>query len=78
MSDSQEQPWSNNANAPNIMYYEYIGEKSNFVGVFIGSILYGMLETPVTTRPSPRDDFIYLACSRDRDRIVLPMYDRAI
>jgi len=41
MSDFQEQPWSNNPNAPDIPYRAYILEKGYFAGVLIGSILYG-------------------------------------
>ena len=46
MSDSQEQPWSNNPNAPNVSRRLYIIEKSNFAGILIESILYGTLKTP--------------------------------
>ena len=41
MSDSWEQPWSNNYDAPLILKYEYTEEKVILAGSFIGSILYG-------------------------------------
>jgi len=43
MSDSQDQPWSNNTNAPKIPRYLYLQEKANFAGYIIGAILYGVL-----------------------------------
>ena len=41
MSDSQQEPWSNNPNAPKILYRTYFQEKVSFAGNFICSILYG-------------------------------------
>ena len=41
MSNSQEQPWSNNPNAPDIPRVVYVGEKANFAGTLVSSILYG-------------------------------------
>ena len=41
MSGSQQTPWSNNPNAPKILYDLYFEEKANFAGFLIGSILYG-------------------------------------
>ena len=41
MSVSQEQPWSNNLNAPKIPYYLYVAEKSRFAGVSLISIGFG-------------------------------------
>jgi len=42
MSDpSQEQPWSNDPNAPQIPHDLYFGEKATFAGILIGAILYG-------------------------------------
>jgi len=41
MSDSQEQPWSDNPNAPQIPYGLYLLEKTWFAGTLISSILYG-------------------------------------
>jgi len=38
---SDEKPWSNNPNAPQIPYELYFGEKANFAGILIGAILYG-------------------------------------
>ena len=46
MSDSQDKPWSDNPNAPQIPYYLYFEEKADFAGVLIGSILYGMHNPP--------------------------------
>ena len=46
MSDSQQQLWSDNSNGPNITYDLHLREKSNFAGLLIGSILYGMPKTP--------------------------------
>lgn len=57
----------------------YFAEKSNFDGVLISSILYGMPKTqPLTRCPFVRDHFIRLVRSRDRDRTILSMYDRPI
>ena len=44
MSDPRE-PWPNNPNAPKIAYSLYALEKATFAGIFVGSILYGTLET---------------------------------
>ena len=41
MSSSGEMPWSDDPNAPLIPYWVYLGEKAIFVGLFIGSILFG-------------------------------------
>jgi len=38
-----DQPWSTNPNAPQIPYDLYFGEKANFAGVLIGSMLYGIV-----------------------------------
>ena len=46
MSNSQQRPWSDDLNAPKIPYDLYFEEKGNLAGIFIGSILYGMRETP--------------------------------
>ena len=46
MSDSQEQPWSDHPNAPNISRRVYFYEKAYFAGLLIGSILYGALNAP--------------------------------
>ena len=41
MSASGEMPWSDNPNSPQILSWVYFGEKAIFVGLFIGSILFG-------------------------------------
>ena len=50
MSDSQEQPWSNNPNAPNISRRLYFDEKAYFAGLLISSILYGRPNAPYYLR----------------------------
>ena len=61
MSDAwQEKPWSDNPNAPNIPDYLYTREKSQFAGILIASILYGMCNTPLPAYPSPRAEFVWL------------------
>ena len=42
MSDSQEQWWPDNPNAPKITHILYLQEKATYAGSIIGSILYGM------------------------------------
>jgi len=51
MSDSQEQPWSNNPNAPKIPHLVYLAEKNLFAGTLISAILYGTHKQPPSTRP---------------------------
>lgn len=46
MSDSQEQSWSDNPNAPKIPPLLYIWEKAYFAGALLGTILYGTREIP--------------------------------
>ena len=46
MSDSQELPWSDHPNAPNISHPIYLAEKTTFARSLIASILYGMSKTP--------------------------------
>ena len=41
MSGSQGKLWVGNSNAPNISHRLYVGEKTWFAGIFVGSILYG-------------------------------------
>ena len=41
MSESQEQPWSDNPNAPQISHELYFAEKTYFAGILLASILYG-------------------------------------
>lgn len=41
MSDSSEEPWSTDPNAPQIPYDLYFGEKATFAGTIIGGMLYG-------------------------------------
>ena len=45
MSDSQEQLWSDNPNAPKITYALYFAEKSYFAGILLAAILYGAYGT---------------------------------
>ena len=52
MADSQEKPWANNPNAPKFTYFQYYLEKNDLTGLFIASILYGVPNTPPSTRPS--------------------------
>ena len=46
MSDSQEQPWSDNPNAPSISRRLYFDKKAYFAGLLISSILYGTPNIP--------------------------------
>ena len=60
MSDSQEQPWSDNPNAPKIPYRIYFDEKANFAGHLLTSILYGTPDTPL---PIPLSVRAHSVCS---------------
>lgn len=42
MTDASLKPWSDNPYAPQIPYSLYFAEKTNFAGVLIGAIFYGM------------------------------------
>lgn len=77
MSDYQEQPWSDNPIAPKIPHNLYFGEKANFAGVLIGSILHGAPEIHPPARSSIRAHFAYTGHSRDPHRTVLQMYECA-
>ena len=77
MSNSQLKPWSDNPNAPKISYDQYFEEKVYFVGVFLGSILYGTHEARFHTRLMADTYFVSPVYSRDRHRVVLPMRLRA-
>ena len=72
MSDLEEQPWSDNPNAPKIPYYIYRFEKTWFAGVLISSILYG---TP--KRPHHPVLSSVLTAHRDARRSLLRMHDNA-
>ena len=54
MSDSQEQPWSDDPYAPAIPDYIYRFEKTWFAGVLISSVLYGTPKRPIPIHPSIR------------------------
>lgn len=43
MSDSSDQPWSDNPNAPQFAYQLYVAEKEYFAGSVIAAIAYGRL-----------------------------------
>ena len=60
MSDSQEQPWSDSPNAPEIPYYIYRFEKTWFAGVLVSSILYGTLKRLLLTPPSVYAHFLFV------------------
>ena len=77
MYDSEQQPWSNNPNAPKIPYHIYNYEKTYLAGILIGAMLYGAPSTLPPTRPSICAHSVCSVDSRDRRRPVLPMYDRA-
>ena len=51
MSDSQEQPDTNNSNAPKIPNHLYYEEKTYFAGIIVGSILYGTLKASQSAHP---------------------------
>lgn len=78
MSGSQEQPWSDNPNAPNDPYPVYFQEKTYFAGMFVASMFYGTPKTPSPTCLSVREHFVRLVYSRGRDHTLLPMYRRAV
>ena len=69
--------WSDNPNAPDIPYFQYVDEKIVFAGTLIGSILYGTRRTPTPTSVYPRSlrPFGY---SRDHRHTVLPVYGRLV
>lgn len=53
MSDSQEEPWTNNPNAPKIPHDLYLREKSYFAGVLVAALLYGACKAlPHNIHPS--------------------------
>ena len=78
MSDSQQNPWSNRPNAPNIPYDLYFTEKAYLAGGFVCWILYGLPKTPPPTRLSIYAHLVCPVCSRDRHHGILSMYDRAV
>ena len=49
MSGYQQEPWSNNPNAPKISHRTYAQEKAYFAGALIAAILYGMCKAPLPT-----------------------------
>jgi len=77
MSDSQEQPWSDNPNAPKIPYDLYFGEKATFAGILIGSMFYGTYKTFPPKRRPVDAHIAYSVNSRDRYRAILPLYGGA-
>ena len=58
MSGSQRKLWVGNSNAPNISYRLYVGEKTWFAGIFVGSILYGRSRVLPLVRSSTRAQFL--------------------
>ena len=75
MSNAQEQPWSNDPDAPKITHHLYASEKATLAGIFIGSILYGAHNThyPLSVYPcSPCLTHSRVACCT-----VIQMYRRA-
>ena len=76
-STSGEPSFSNNPYAPDIPYWLYFAEKTNFAGFLIGAIFYG-------TQPDLRvglDSPAHFVCPvgfRDRHRPVLPMHGRVV
>ena len=44
--EEQEQPWSDNPNAPKISYHLYVAEKGYFAGFLISSVLYDTRKDP--------------------------------
>lgn len=59
MSDSQQNPWSNNPNAPKIPYDAYFSEKADLTGILIASILYGTQEDPTCTPAYPYPPLLF-------------------
>jgi len=52
MSGTQQKPWSDNPNAPEISHKLYVEEKAYFAGALISAILYGMCKMPLPIRSS--------------------------
>ena len=77
MSDSQEQLWSDNPNAPNIPPTTYFAEKAYFAGILVSSVLYGTPKAP-HTRPSIRAHFVRSDRPRNYNHAILTMYGRVI
>ena len=50
VSDSKENQWTDNPNAPKTSHHLYLGEKASFAGTVVCSILYGTLKIPHTSR----------------------------
>jgi len=71
---SDEQPWSDNPNAPQIPYDLYFGEKANFAGILVGAILYGTRKTSKPMHVSVDAHGVCSATSRSRYRTFLPLY----
>lgn len=69
MADAEAslKPWSNNPYAPQIPYSLYFAEKTNFAGVLIGAILYGM---PICVPTYPCS----LVCSSSIEGIVISLF----
>jgi len=70
---SDQKPWSDNPNAPQIPYDLYFWEKAAFAGELIAAIFYGL-----PTYRSVCSILTHLVrstnCSRNRHRHLLPMY----
>lgn len=79
MSDSQEQPWSDNPNAPMIPLITYHNEKAWFAGTLASFILYGTPQrSPPTRLPISAHDSVCSVYSRDSHYTVLQLHDRAV
>ena len=72
MSDHWGPPWSGNPYAPQIPYWLYLAEKTNFAGFLIGAIFYGTHQLTRLLKCPHLPPLFYH--SRDRYRSVLPMY----
>jgi len=51
MVDYQEQPWSDNPNAPQMLYFMYQLEKAWFAGILLSLVSYGTRKISLPTHP---------------------------
>ena len=77
MVAAQNQPWSDNPNAPKISRAVYFDEKASFAGILIASMLYGTSKAFLPTRPPIDIDLVCSFYSRNPHRGVFPVHGRA-
>lgn len=74
MVDAQEQPWSDNPNAPKISHTVYFEEKASYAGILIASMLYGTYRVFQPTRMSIDVHLFCLFDFRDPRRGIFSVY----